>query len=245
MSNHPHEDDVVEVPEHPKPTLDMEDVDLDEMARQYRKNEDREHALNGELAGHSSPCPGSTGVCTPEDAPSSPEPPTTPEDEIVEPRRKKLKTGPTPASVLMDELGHKDTVISAADLTAEQREHMSLHNRARTVLPQEQITGRNRFWIAVLNPEVKVANVRRETDLIWMKGHGVSQVLKLTIHLTDINMQGTTIMTVWQVWRRQSAADPEFKLQINNEFPSNTTVMRELDFYNDRMTVKFNLIPKS
>lgn len=59
-------------------------------------------------------------------------------------------------------------------IPAEQREDRLLHNKARSVKANVELPGIKRFWIGVLNPDTKDANVKRETDFIWMKGHGVS-----------------------------------------------------------------------
>ena len=51
-------------------------------------------------------------------------------------------------------------------------EHESLHAKARG-LASTKIDG-NRYLVAVLGPDLKARDIRKERDFVWLRGHGVS-----------------------------------------------------------------------
>lgn len=64
------------------------------------------------------------------------------------------------------------------------QQHRYLHEKAKTVLPPEKHKP-SRYWIGVLSPTVAPKDIRKERDLIWMKGNKVSHLTAIG-HLTNV-----------------------------------------------------------
>lgn len=137
------------------------DTDLDDFSvgqRAYRDN-------NSESSGV-------TDADTPEDR-STVTDNRAPSVELPPAKQRRTNGAPKLASVLMSELAPPEVQLRSSDLTQEQRDDRNLHRKACLVKPNTELPGKNRFWIGVLNPDVNVSRVRKESDFIWMKGHGV------------------------------------------------------------------------
>jgi len=129
---------------------------------------DPEHAHHG----HGAPCTGSPGASTPSG---------TPERFVTPPTHPSQLVTDTCQTVSPESLKRKrETASSAAssnkspkiEIPRNIREHNKLHQKATSYKPQTTL-GPNRYWIGILNPDMPIKQVRKQHDLIWIKGNGV------------------------------------------------------------------------
>lgn len=65
------------------------------------------------------------------------------------------------------------------------RAHRQLHAKAKNVLPPEK-PKQSRYWVGVLSPAVYPKDIRKERDLIWMKGNAVSLLIAMHVEVHSV-----------------------------------------------------------
>lgn len=97
----------------------------------------------------------------------------------------------------------------------------SFHDIVFALLPRNQKTKSTTYWVAVLKYVVQPATqVYREEDFLWIKCHG-----------------SISVKTIHEQYMAKHPEDGEIKLKLSSKVPSDTTLMRDLDEFNDRMIV--------
>lgn len=94
----------------------------------------------------------------------------------------------------------------------------SFHDIVFSLRPKNQKTKSTTYWVAVLKPAVQP--IYREEDFLWIKCHG-----------------SIFVKTIYEQYIAKHPEDGEIKLKMENKVPSDTTPMRDLDKFNDRLIV--------
>lgn len=97
----------------------------------------------------------------------------------------------------------------------------SFHDIVFPLRPKNQKTKSTTYWIAVLKSAGQPAvSVYREEDFLWIKCHG-----------------GISVKTIYEQYTSKHPKDGEIQLKLGSKVPSDTTPMRDLDEFNDRLIV--------
>lgn len=102
-----------------------------------------------------------------------------------------------------------------ADLSINLKRQQNFHNKAKELIPRLPLAD-HRYWIGVLNVDVKPRSINNQTQFSWMKGNRL-----------------TTVQTVWHTYQTTTATD-KFALLLGYERPDEEVRMEELDYFNDK-----------
>lgn len=80
-----------------------------------------------------------------------------------------------------DSLTREPEIVESEALRA----HRQLHAKAKNVLPPEK-PKQSRYWVGVLSPAVYPKDIRKERDLIWMKGNAVSLLIAMHVGILSV-----------------------------------------------------------
>ena len=98
---------------------------------------------------------------------------------------------------------------------------MSFHDTVLSLRPKNQKTKSTTYWVAVLKSVVLTAvNDYQEEDFLWIKCHG-----------------SISVKTIYEQYTAKHPEEGEIKLKLGSKVPSDTTPMRDLDEFNDRLIV--------
>jgi hypothetical protein len=95
----------------------------------------------------------------------------------------------------------------------------TFHLKAKSVKPAQELP-QKRYWVGVLLLDKTPEEPLQETDFVWMKGH--ARVLVSTIHEQFLQRTKTT---------------SEFELRSKHVVPSSSTVIRDLNHYDDNIII--------
>lgn len=97
----------------------------------------------------------------------------------------------------------------------------SFHDIVFSLRPKNQKTKSTTYWVAVLKSLVlTTVNEYREEDFLWIKCHG-----------------SISVKTIYEQYTAKHPEEGEIKLKLGSKVPSDTTPMRDLDKFNDRLIV--------
>lgn len=97
----------------------------------------------------------------------------------------------------------------------------SFHDIVFALRPKNQKTKSTTYWVAILKSVVQPANsVYREEDFLWIKCHG-----------------SISVKTIYEQYIAKHPENGDIKLKLGIKVPSGTTLMRDLDEFNDRLIV--------
>lgn len=97
----------------------------------------------------------------------------------------------------------------------------SFHDIVFSLRPKNQKTKSTTYWVAVLKSVILTAvNEYREEDFLWIKCHG-----------------SISVKTIYEQYTAKHPEEGEIKLKLGSKVPSDTTLMRDLDEFNDRLIV--------
>lgn len=97
----------------------------------------------------------------------------------------------------------------------------SFHDIVLALRPKNQKTKSTTYWVAILKSVVQPASsVYREEDFLWIKCHG-----------------SISVKTVYEQYIAKHPEDGDIKLKLGSKVPGDTTSMRDLDEFNDRLIV--------
>lgn len=102
-----------------------------------------------------------------------------------------------------------------ADLSINLKRQQNFHGKAKELIPRLPLA-EHRYWIGVLNVDVKPKSINNQTQFSWMKGNRL-----------------TTVQTVWHTYQTTTATD-KFVLLLGHERPDKEVRMEELDYFNDK-----------
>lgn len=96
----------------------------------------------------------------------------------------------------------------------------SFHDFVFSLRPKNQKTKSTTYWVAVLKPTTTITAVDecRESDFLWIKCHG-----------------NISVKTIHEQYTAKHPEEGEIKLKLGSKVPSDTTLMRDLDEFNDRL----------
>lgn len=97
----------------------------------------------------------------------------------------------------------------------------SFHDIVFSLRPKNQKTKSTTYWVAVLKYVILTGvNEFREEDFLWIKCHG-----------------SISVKTIYEQYTAKHPEEGEINLKLGSKFPSDTTLMRDLDEFNDRLIV--------
>lgn len=97
----------------------------------------------------------------------------------------------------------------------------SFHDTVFSLRPKNQKTKSTTYWVAVLKSVVLTAvNDYQEEDFLWIKCHG-----------------SISVKTIYEQYTAKHPEEGEIKLKLGSKVPSDTTPMKDLDEFNDRLIV--------
>lgn len=98
----------------------------------------------------------------------------------------------------------------------------SFHDFVFSLRPKNQKTKPTTYWVAVLKSvtTITAVNEYREEDFLWIKCHG-----------------NISVKTIHEQYTAKHPEEGEIKLKLGSKVPSDATVIRDLDEFNDRLIV--------
>lgn len=97
----------------------------------------------------------------------------------------------------------------------------SFHDIVFSLRPKNQKTKSTTYWVAVVKSVILTAvNEYREEDFLWIKCHG-----------------SISVKTIYEQYTAKHPEEGEIKLKLGSQVPSDTTLVRDLDEFNDRLIV--------
>lgn len=98
----------------------------------------------------------------------------------------------------------------------------SFHDFVFSLRPKNQKTKPTTYWVAVLKSvtTITVVNEYREEDFLWIKCHG-----------------NISVKTIHEQYTAEHPEEGELKLKLGSKVPSDATLIRDLDEFNDRLIV--------